>query len=111
MSSRQSLDGDQLSFEMGRANLSDLDENLFYRCLDISAKNLAVLGEQLKRFKGSWVAIILIDLKLFFEICQLTENHRFTENWKNQKFRPLKKANSRVKCIEKQPPTPRQGNE
>ena len=49
--SSRSLDGDQLTFELARANLSELDEDLYYRNLDLSSKNLVVLGEQLKRFK------------------------------------------------------------
>jgi len=50
-SSRQSIDGDALTFDLGRAHLSDLDASLFYRHLDLSHKNLVSLGEPLKRFK------------------------------------------------------------
>ena len=43
--------GGQLSFELGKNNLSSLDENLFYRKLNLNNQELVALGEALKRFK------------------------------------------------------------
>ena len=39
-----------LTFEMGKANLSELDQNFHYRKLNLESKGLKILGEQLTRF-------------------------------------------------------------
>ena len=39
-----------LTFEMGKSNLSELDQNFHYRKLNLEGKGLKVLGEQLTRF-------------------------------------------------------------
>ena len=39
-----------LTFEMGKANLSELDRNFHYRKLNLESKGLKILGEQLTRF-------------------------------------------------------------
>ena len=41
---------ESLTFEMGKSNLSELDQNFHYRKLNLEGKGLKVLGEQLTRF-------------------------------------------------------------
>ena len=55
-----------LTFEMGKSNLSELDQNFHYRKLNLERKGLKVLGEQLTRF--NLISELGIVSKYFFLI-------------------------------------------